>query len=108
MLRWVAEVALPVSGGLWATLLVNVLGSAALAVLVVHDDRHPHPRWLRAGVGTGLLGGFTTFSTFAVQASALAGDRPGPVTAYVLATPALCVAAASLSGTLALRAGARP
>lgn len=101
------DLALPHAGGLWATLLVNIVGSAALAALVVHDDRHPHPRWLRPGVGTGLLGGFTTFSTFPVQATVLGGDDPVRAVGYVLATPVLCVTAATLAGRAALRAGRR-
>lgn len=47
------------------TLGINVVGSFLLGVLVGRvDDRHPH---LRALLGTGVLGGFTTYSAFAVQ-----------------------------------------
>lgn len=106
LLRWLLELALPTAGGWpWATLLVNVLGSAALAWLVVHDDRHGHPRWLRPGVGTGLLGGFTTFSTYAVQVAVLGRAGAPLAVAYLGLTPLLCVAAASAAGTLALRWG---
>ena len=104
-LRWALELALPVGGWPWATLLANVVGSAALAVLVVHDDRHAHPRWLRPGVGTGLLGGFTTFSTYAVQVAVLDATDPLLALAYLVATPALCVVAATVAGRLALRVG---
>lgn len=102
VLRWALELAIPTDGWPWATLLTNVLGCAALAVLVVHDDRHHHPRWLRPGVGTGLLGGFTTFSTYAVQVALLEGAL-SPL--YLVATPVLCVGAAAFAGGLALRAG---
>ncbi|GAA5166696.1 hypothetical protein GCM10011366_02410 [Ornithinimicrobium tianjinense] len=105
VLRWALEVALPTTGLPWVTLLVNVVGCAALAVLVVHDDRHRHPRWLRPGVGTGLLGGFTTFSTYAVQVAALSGPQPRVALVYLVVTPVLCVAAAGVAGALALRAG---
>lgn len=107
LLRWVLELALPTTGLPWVTLLINVVGCAALAVLVVHDDRHRHPRWLRPGVGTGLLGGFTTFSTYAVQVAALSGTQPRAALVYLVVTPVLCVAAAALAGWLALRAGDR-
>lgn len=104
VLRWALEVALPAGEAWpWATLLANVLGSAALAWLVVHDDRHP--RWLRPGVGTGLLGGFTTFSTYAVQVAVLGRADPLLAVAYLVGTPLLCVAAAAAAGSLTLRAG---
>jgi CrcB protein len=50
----------------WATLLVNVAGCTAMGLLVGYfASRHmPSPEW-RAFLGVGVLGGFTTFSTFA-------------------------------------------
>lgn len=105
LLRWGLELAVPSTQGWpWPTLLVNVLGSAALAWLVVVDDRRPHPSWVRPGVGTGLLGGFTTFSTYAVQVAVLGRVEPASALAYLVATVLLCVAAAVTSGELARRA----
>lgn len=47
------------------TLAVNLVGSFLLGMLVgLLDGRHPH---VRIFFGTGLLGGFTTYSAFAVQ-----------------------------------------
>lgn len=51
------------------TLGINLLGSFLLGILVVAvtevwTDAHPN---VRPFLGTGILGGFTTFSTFAVQ-----------------------------------------
>jgi CrcB protein len=105
LLRWVTELALPQSGGLWATLLVNVVGSAALAVLVERGRGGARPPWLVPAVGTGLLGGFTTFSAYAVQVAALAGSGNGPARAltYAVVTAALCVAVAALAGAGARR-----
>ncbi|MGD8149280.1 fluoride efflux transporter FluC [Ornithinimicrobium sp. Y1694] len=105
VLRWLLEGAIPHAGA-WpvATLLINVLGSAALALLVAHAARHPW--WLRPGVGTGLLGGFTTFSTYAVQVAVVGQAHPAVAVGYLVATPLLCVAAAALVGTLVLRSGA--
>ena len=107
VLRWLLELGLPADGGWpWATLLTNVVGSAALAVLVVRGDRLPGPHWLRPGLGTGLLGGFTTFSTYAVQVHLLGSTAPPTlVLLYLLLTPALCVAAAAVAGTLASARG---
>ena len=111
LLRWGAEAAVvpqvDQGGWPWATLLVNVLGSAALAWLVVHDDRVGHAPWVRPGVGTGLLGGFTTFSTYAVQVAVLGAVSPATALVYLLATALLCVGAAALAGRAALRRVAR-
>jgi CrcB protein len=55
----------------WSTLLINVVGSFALALLVARVwPRAPH--WLKAGLGAGLLGSFTTFSALVVSLVALA------------------------------------
>lgn len=52
----------------WSTLLVNVAGCAAMGVLMVlvTEVLTPH-RLVRPFLGTGVLGGFTTFSTYAVD-----------------------------------------
>lgn len=108
VLRWLLELALPqTSGWPWPTLLANVAGSAALTWLVAHGDRHQHPRWVRPAVGTGLLGGFTTFSTYAVQVAVLGEVGPVMALAYLVTTPVLCVLAAVLVGSLTLRGGGR-
>lgn len=56
------------------TLGCNVVGSFVLGVLVARlgDDR---PQW-RAFLGTGVLGGFTTYSAFAVQSVQVATAAP--------------------------------
>lgn len=46
------------------TLVINVVGSFLLGLLLV---RHRDDERLRAFVGTGVLGGFTTWSALAVQ-----------------------------------------
>ncbi len=50
----------------WSTLLINVVGSFALAFLVARVWPAA-PSWLRGGLGTGLLGSFTTFSALIVS-----------------------------------------
>ena len=50
------------------TLGINLLGSFLLGVLVVAvTETWSAPQLMRPFLGTGVLGGFTTFSTFAVQ-----------------------------------------
>ena len=66
----------------WGTLAANLLGSFLLGVVVAVVVS---PVW-RAAVGTGVLGGFTTYSAFAVQTSELATDRPAMALGYALAT----------------------
>lgn len=48
-----------------STLLINVVGSLALGFLTARLWPTAPP-WLKAGLGPGLLGSFTTFSAFAV------------------------------------------
>lgn len=87
-LRWPA----PADGFPWTTFWVNVAGCAVMGVfLVVITEAMTAHRLLRPFFGTGVLGGFTTFSTYAVDAERLfAGDRPGTALAYLAAT--LCAA----------------
>ncbi|MGY1748591.1 fluoride efflux transporter CrcB [Modestobacter sp. SYSU DS0511] len=102
--RWaVAEVLpSPAAGGWpWATLLVNLAGCLLLgALLGAVFPRHPDHPWLRPFLGTGVLGGFTTFSTFAVETVRLADGG-------AWATAAGYVAASVLGGVLAAVAGVR-
>ncbi len=90
----------------WAELTVNVSGAFLLAV-VVH--RVPDPRW-RAGLGTGLLGAWTTVSALGegVGARLLAGDV-APGLAYAVGTVVLGLAAAALGDRVGgRRQGAGP
>ena len=62
----------------WATLLINVGGSFVLAALTTIWIARPQTAfWLRAGLGPGLLGSFTTFSAvvFSVDQLARAGEH---------------------------------
>lgn len=57
----------------WGTLLVNVSGSFALGVLVqIGASTDWLPPQARLALATGLLGAFTTFSTFSVETVRLA------------------------------------
>lgn len=64
-LRYGLGVAFPEGAGSvpWTTLLINVAGSFVLALLTTVWMARPQTSfWLRAGLGPGLLGSFTTFS----------------------------------------------
>jgi CrcB protein len=72
----------------WATFLVNVTGSMAMGLLVawVLSMADPHP-WLRPFLGVGVLGGWTTFSSFALDVHALtAANHAGLAVGYVLSS----------------------
>lgn len=59
----------------YGTLAVNVVGSLVLGLLVgLADTRGVFSPEARALLFIGLLGGFTTFSTFGVETSALLRD----------------------------------
>lgn len=92
-----------------ATLIVNTAGSFALALLVARLWAHA-PGWLRAGLGAGLLGSFTTFS--AVAASLVefgAAEQWMPAAGYLAASVLLGLAAAALGLVLGRRGrGAAP
>jgi CrcB protein len=62
----------------WSTLTINLAGSLLLGMLVVAVTEvwRPH-RLIRPLLGTGVLGGFTTFSTFAVEARGLRSATAG-------------------------------
>ncbi|MFI5768814.1 fluoride efflux transporter CrcB [Streptomyces sp. NPDC051658] len=61
----------------WTTLVVNVVGCAVIGVfMVVISEVWTAHRLVRPFFGTGVLGGFTTFSTYAVDIQRLIdGDR---------------------------------
>jgi len=89
----------------WSTVLINASGSLLIGALmvVVLELASPH-RLARPFLGVGVLGGYTTFSTFAMDAHALVlAHRLGVALAYVAATVASCAAAAWLS-TVTVRA----
>jgi fluoride exporter len=95
--RWGLGLAVPTPPGTfpWTTFGINVLGSLLMGVLVVvaTEVSTAHPL-VRPFLGVGVLGGFTTFSTFAVEAQDL------------LLTGHRATALASLAGTIVAAVGA--
>ncbi|MCY1127449.1 fluoride efflux transporter CrcB [Frigidibacter sp. RF13] len=77
----------------WATLLVNVVGSFLMGVLVIWFAQRDLAR-LQPLLMTGLLGGFTTFSAFSLDAVSLwqRGETSGAAL-YVGASVVLSLAA---------------
>ncbi|MFF9671745.1 fluoride efflux transporter CrcB [Streptomyces eurythermus] len=95
----------PPGGFPWATFWTNVSGCAAMGVLMVLvTDVWAAHRLLRPFLGTGVLGGYTTFSTYAVDIRGLAdAGRPGPALAYLAATLCAALAAVWLASAAARR-----
>jgi fluoride exporter len=105
--RWGISVALPGTPGgwPWATLVVNLTGCLLIGLLlVVLSARSPHlqgpqAHGMRTFLGTGVLGGYTTWSAFAVEVVRLVdGGALVLAVGYVLASV--------LGGVLAVAAGA--
>ena len=89
-----------------ATLAVNLLGSFLLGAVVGRlDGRHPH---VRAFFGTGLLGGFTTYSAFAVQAVTTGTAAPVIGLLLILVSLFSGVLAAALGLVVGRRAAGAP
>lgn len=110
-----------------ATLTENLVGAFLLGLLLHwllrRGHETPRRRWLRLTLGTGVLGGFTTYSAFALELHGLlATGRVGVAAGYALASvvggTVACVAGVALAGRLprgraavpgdAVPAGARP
>lgn len=80
----------------WGTLTVNVVGSALMGVLYVMVQERSLPDPWRLALAVGLLGAFTTFSTFSVDALALIEQGAvGRAVAYTAASVGLCLLAAA-------------
>jgi CrcB protein len=75
--RWAITATWPtaVGGAGWGTLVVNLTGCFLLGVVAARVEPDT---LLRLGLGTGVLGGFTTFSTLMVETDRGIGEgRPG-------------------------------
>ena len=86
-------------GADWATLGINAAGCAVIGVLmaILSGIRSAHPL-IRPFAVTGVLGGFTTFSTAIVDVQrSLDAGAPGTALAYLFGTLALAASAAGLS-----------
>jgi CrcB protein len=85
----------------WSTFTINVTGCFLIGLVVAAlVDRHHLPAWLRVGLAVGVLGGYTTFSTYAQETLGLFEAHDLGITAlYALGSLAAGVAAV-YAGTL--------
>ena len=96
VLRYLISTLTPSTAFPWATLVINVAGSFALAFIagLALKGVIPHGE-LSLLLRVGLCGGFTTFSTFSLETVNLAsGGSWVAAVIYAVATVILCVVAA--------------
>jgi CrcB protein len=96
-------------GFAWATFATNVAGCFLIGVLMVlvTETWRAH-RLVRPFLGVGVLGGFTTFSTYIVDIQrAVAAGEPRTALAYLAGT-LLAALAAVTAGVAAARLATRP
>jgi CrcB protein len=105
--RYGLDSALPHAGNAfpWSTVLINVSGCLLIGALMVLllELTYPH-RLARPFLGVGVLGGYTTYSTFAVDVLMLR-HRPLVALGYLGLTVLGCAAAVWLSTALTLAVG---
>lgn len=109
--RWgVAEALPPASGWPWATLMVNLAGCLLLGALVaVLAVRFADATWPRPLLAVGVLGGFTTYSAFALEVVRLTEDGAALTAAgYVVVSVAGGVAAVAAGSLIGRAAVGRP
>ncbi|ALN73737.1 fluoride efflux transporter CrcB [Aureimonas sp. AU20] len=88
----------------FGTLFVNVTGSFAMGVLVEYLSRRyagTAGAALRLFLATGILGGYTTFSTFSLDVAVLA-ERGALLTAFLYLAASILVGVGALFAGLAL------
>ena len=85
----------------WSTFTINLTGCFVIGVLVeALVDRHHLPAWIRVGLVVGVIGGYTTFSTFAQETFSLVeSDDIGIALVYATASVVLGILAV-YGGTL--------
>ena len=78
----------------WGTLAANISGSVLMGFVIIWLSRHePQSFAMRAFLTVGLLGAFTTFSTFSLDAVTLYKDRTLLIACgYVMASVVFSIA----------------
>ena len=106
LVRWGLGLSFPPgpTGFPWATFSINVSGCLLIgALMVAVTDVWPGRRLVRPFLGVGVLGGYTTFSTYVVDIGRLlAGGAPVTALAYLVAT-VVAALAATYAGTALTR-----
>lgn len=105
--RYGLDLAWPSSaaGTSWTVLAINVTGSLLIGVLLeVAAHRTPRNPWVRPFLGAGFLGGYTTFSAYAMDVvTALERGAPEAALAYLSLTLLGALVAAWVASALTHR-----
>lgn len=89
----------------WPTFVINVTGAFLLGLLAaLLAARYPSSRLARPFLGIGVLGAYTTMSTFAVETDLLVRDGHAAIAAVYVAASMVCGVAACAVGLVAGRA----
>jgi CrcB protein len=108
---WITMLTPKVAGPPIATFGINVIGAFLLGVLLeLLADYSLDIGWsrrVRLGIGTGGLGGFTTYSALATETVVLATTHPGRAAAYAVGTVVIG-GVASIGGIWLSRRHLRP
>lgn len=83
------------------TLVVNLLGCFVMGIFLASWTKSTPPLELRALIGVGILGGFTTFSAFAGESlELLRRNAYGPAFAYMFGSVLGCLVLCALGFAL--------
>ena len=85
----------------WATFVINLSGCFLIGLVsATLIDRHHVPAWIRVGLVLGVIGGYTTFSTYAQEALDLVDARDlAEAVVYIGGSVLLGIAAVYLGRT---------
>ena len=85
----------------WGTMAINIAGSFAMGLFIaILARRYGTSNELRLFIATGILGGFTTFSAFGLDALTLYRTSPAHAAAYVAVSVIVSLVAVALGFAL--------
>lgn len=92
------------SGFPWITLCINCIGAFVIGLVAGAASKNGWGNsYMVLFLKTGVCGGFTTFSTFALESSVLMGNgKTGLALAYMVSSVVLCLAAVIVAQKLML------
>lgn len=104
--RWGIGIALPAApdGFPWATFTINVTGCLLIGVLMaLITDLRTKQKLIRPFLGVGILGGYTTFSTYIVDVQRLINNAAAGIALSYLAATIIAALCATTTGITVTR-----